>query len=131
MTAGSSEQGPQHPGYEKSDVGARAVIYAALALFVGVGASAGFVLGLLNALTPEGAKQYTPTLTDEQRPSPSRRLQLAPASDRARIEAAAMRRLHGYQWVDRERGVAAIPIERAMQMLAERGWPDAGKAGPP
>jgi len=31
--------------------------------------------------------------------------------------------LHSYRWVDRESGVAAIPIERAMEILAAGGLP--------
>jgi hypothetical protein len=44
--------------------------------------------------------------------------------DRQELEAGVHRRLESSGWVDRERGVAHIPIERAMAMLAERGWPE-------
>jgi hypothetical protein len=56
-----------------------------------------------------------------------------PLADRARIEAEAAARLSGYGWADRETGRARIPIERAMTLLAEHGWPDpdAGGAGRP
>lgn len=36
--------------------------------------------------------------------------------------------LHGYAWVDEQQGVARIPIERAMEILAQRGLPRAGAA---
>ena len=32
-------------------------------------------------------------------------------------------RLTSYAWVDREQGVVRIPIDRAMEVLAERGFP--------
>lgn len=32
-------------------------------------------------------------------------------------------RLHSYGWVDQQAGVVHIPIERAMELLAERGLP--------
>jgi hypothetical protein len=49
--------------------------------------------------------------------------------------------LEGYGWVDREAGVVRVPIERAMELLLERGLPtrpeaeqegfrDAGQGGP-
>jgi len=49
--------------------------------------------------------------------------------------------LEGYQWLDEDAGVVRIPIERAMELLAERGLPsrsaaegsqfrDAGLGGP-
>jgi hypothetical protein len=37
--------------------------------------------------------------------------------------AAEERRLTSYGWVDRSNGVARIPIDRAMQLTAQRGLP--------
>jgi hypothetical protein len=34
--------------------------------------------------------------------------------------------LNSYGWVDRTAGIARIPIDRAMQLLLERGLPDVG-----
>jgi DNA-binding GntR family transcriptional regulator len=31
--------------------------------------------------------------------------------------------LHSYGWVDRDAGIVRIPIERAIEILAERGLP--------
>jgi hypothetical protein len=39
------------------------------------------------------------------------------------------RTLNSYGWVDEKAGVVHIPIERAMQLVAERGLPVAPKAG--
>jgi hypothetical protein len=39
------------------------------------------------------------------------------------MRAAEEAQLHSYRWVDREAGIAAIPIERAMEILAQRGLP--------
>jgi len=38
-------------------------------------------------------------------------------------------RLHSYGWVDESAGVAHIPIDRAMQLIAQRGLPTTPKAG--
>jgi hypothetical protein len=38
-------------------------------------------------------------------------------------------RLRSYGWVDESAGVVRIPIDRAMQLIAERGLPTAPKAG--
>ncbi len=40
------------------------------------------------------------------------------------------RRLGEYRWVDRERGIVAIPIERAMELVAAEAAPAAGAGGP-
>jgi hypothetical protein len=37
--------------------------------------------------------------------------------------------LNSYGWVDEKAGVVRIPIERAMQLLAQRGLPTTSKAG--
>ena len=37
--------------------------------------------------------------------------------------------LHSYSYVDQQRGVVRIPIERAMQLIAERGLPTRPQAG--
>jgi hypothetical protein len=39
--------------------------------------------------------------------------------------------LNSYGWIDQKAGVAHIPIERAMQLVAQRGLPTTPKAGTP
>jgi mono/diheme cytochrome c family protein len=41
----------------------------------------------------------------------------------AALRAGADEQLGGYAWVDKEAGIARIPIDRAMAMIAERGLP--------
>ncbi len=43
------------------------------------------------------------------------------------VQAAQEAQLHGYRWVDRARGIAAIPIDRAMALVA-RELPARGEA---
>jgi len=57
---------------------------------------------------------------------PDPRLQIDPALDLARMRARDLRELSTSAWVDRKAGVFRIPIERAMQLLAERGLPNVG-----
>jgi hypothetical protein len=51
---------------------------------------------------------------------PEPRLQVHPAADLAGLRATEQKQLDGYGWVDRQEGTVHIPIERAMQLLAER-----------
>ena len=53
--------------------------------------------------------------------SPAPDLQVASTRDYQEMRAAEEMQLHSYGWVDREAGIAAIPIERAMEILASRG----------
>ena len=60
----------------------------------------------------------------EQPPAP--RLQIDPHADLAALRAPKHARLSSYGWIDRPSGIVRLPIERAMQLTAERGlagWP--------
>jgi hypothetical protein len=52
-------------------------------------------------------------------------LQANPAADLAAERRREENMLEGYAWVDREQGIARIPVQRAMEILA-RG---SGKVG--
>jgi hypothetical protein len=55
--------------------------------------------------------------------SPAPDLQVASSLDYQQMRAAEEAQLRSYRWVDREAGIAAIPIQRAMEILASRGLP--------
>jgi hypothetical protein len=52
---------------------------------------------------------------------PAPRLQVHPKDDLDRLRAAEQVQLTTFGWVDRDRRIARMPIEHAMQLLAERG----------
>jgi hypothetical protein len=58
---------------------------------------------------------------------PEPRLQIDPATDLAKMRARNFRELNNYGWIDRKAGTARIPIERAMQLIAQHGLPDVGQ----
>ncbi len=63
---------------------------------------------------------------------PEPRLQSDPAPDLAAERAREQAQLDGYAWVDRDAGIARIPVGRAMDILARssgRAQPD-GRAHP-
>jgi hypothetical protein len=87
-----------------------------------LGGGAGVLLGALTALVVllllAGGAQAL--IRDERpasfgQPLPARRL-------------VGAELLEGYQWVDEQAGVVRIPIERAMELLAERGLPSRSAA---
>jgi hypothetical protein len=51
------------------------------------------------------------------------RLQPDPAIDLQTLRAGEERKLHRYRWVDKSAGAVGIPIERAIELTAERGLP--------
>ncbi len=56
----------------------------------------------------------------------------SPTQQLITMKAGQLERLHGYRWVDQPRGVAAIPIERAMELVVRdsRRSPGAGQSRP-
>jgi hypothetical protein len=57
----------------------------------------------------------------EQPPEP--RLQNIPAADLQKLQMTEQEILSNYAWIDEKGGIVRIPIERAMDLLAERGLP--------
>jgi hypothetical protein len=60
---------------------------------------------------------------EADRKAPGPLLQEVPVADFATFRAGEEAELSGYGWVDRDRAVTRIPVERAMQLLLERGLP--------
>ena len=52
---------------------------------------------------------------------PQPRLQTDPSADLAQFQENDEKRLHNYDWIDKEKGIVRIPIEQAMKELAEEG----------
>ena len=61
---------------------------------------------------------------------PTPRVQKNPAVDLARMKAEEQRRVAAYGWVDRKAGIAHIPVERAMDILAQTGLPKVAAPAP-
>jgi hypothetical protein len=107
--------------FERSDMSIGVITAIAVGILVYV-CLAPFVLTLI----------YRPALSDVDRqltinpPGPS--LQLDPPADLAALNAREATQLASYGWVDREKGIAHIPLARAMQDVAARGIPDFPKA---
>ncbi len=124
-------------GYEKRDADALSVTLVA-ALVV--------MMAFLVALISAGLFHYynaRPLAADEQpasvtggvlageppRAFPEPRLQVAPEQDLKALRARDDAELHTYAWIDRNTGAVRIPIERAMELLLEKGLPVRGQPG--
>jgi hypothetical protein len=59
---------------------------------------------------------------------PKPRLQVYEHVDLERKLQGDQKMLNSYGWVDRKSGTVRIPIDRAMQLLAERGLPSRGES---
>jgi hypothetical protein len=74
---------------------------------------------VLEALAP-------PKFADDPGPFPAPRLQPHPPVELVDLKEAERHRLYGYGWVDRAAGIAHIPIDRAMDIVASSGFPPVG-----
>jgi len=84
------------------------------ALLVGWG-----LLKLLLAAAPLSPPAVAPREVAPVEP----RLQVSPAKDLAALRAEEDRILHSIQWIDRQAGIARIPIDQAMALLVKRAKP--------
>jgi hypothetical protein len=53
-----------------------------------------------------------------------------PAADLREVKAAEEAHLASYGWVDKENGVALVPVERAMEIVVEGGLPELAPLNP-
>lgn len=110
------------PQFEPRDVSPRLVLWVTFGLFLGMGLSVLIVFGILQWIMPGAAPPLTAFGSNQAEIGP--RLEVSPSANREVLQRQAEQRLLGYGWIDREAGRAHIPIDRAMAILAARGWPD-------
>jgi hypothetical protein len=121
------------PGHEVSDVSIRGIFIFAIGL-IGLGLVVQFAL----AAAMQGYRhrerraeaQQPPQFVDERGQFPAPNLQGSPPAELQTQRAGEAARLSEYGWADRKGGIARIPIDRAMDLLAQKGLPvHDGRAG--
>lgn len=109
-------------GYEPTDVDIKAILLTVLVLAVVVGLFATALLGLV-ALFQSTSPLPTISMIDQVQPvPPPPRLEANPAQVLVQIRQHEQQILDSYGRVDRDAGIARIPIAEAMGILSERGW---------
>jgi len=128
-------------GYEKSDLPAKWIFWFFVALFatgIAIHLLIRWQLGSLSKAPPPEDSWTTPRRVENRAVIPPRefpRLQISPAADMEALRVREEAELNSYGWVDRTAGVARIPINRAMDLLLQKGLPvrpspDENKIGP-
>jgi hypothetical protein len=120
--------------HERKDVDVLSLITIACLLFLSCMVIFLVVWGMMHYFkSHEPAKNAgqanLPITTVQEFPKP--RLQIKPAADLAKLRAAEDADLNSYGWGNRESGTVRIPVDRAMQLLLERGLPDVGAGQTP
>ena len=71
-----------------------------------------------------------PPVAATRQPPPKPHLQVQPGEELQRLRQDEDRLLSSYGWVDQAHGVVHLPIQRAMEVLVERGLPAAAGERP-
>jgi hypothetical protein len=110
-------------GHEERDTNIRAILWFALTLagtILVVMVLMKWVLGVLPEPQP-ATTSLTAAQASELPPEP--RLQVNAPEDLEKLRAREDSVLDSYGWVDKQNGIVRIPIDRAMDLLAQRGLP--------
>lgn len=114
-------------GHEVADAPPRTLFLAGVLVLAGLGLILLLVWGVKAWIIDAADRSSVPALARAPVETPAPRLQRSPTRDLQEFRAAEEQELHTLGWVDRGAGIARIPIEDAMALLAKRGWPEEGK----
>jgi hypothetical protein len=120
-----------HVGHETTDASAYYVGLFALALAVTIALSLLLLYRLFWRLETRAQRSdpvASPVADEPTVPEP--RLQVDPRAELARLRAEEDEMLRNYQWIDQQHGIVQIPIQRAIDLLSERGLPEPRAATP-
>jgi hypothetical protein len=112
--------------FEHMDVNFTAVLLTGLGLLLAVWAITVLIYPYFSYLEHARAKTSPPPLPAARQGNPmppEPRIQEDPKRDMRYMRAYEDGLLKQYRWVDRGRGIAAIPIDQAIRILAQKGIP--------
>ena len=110
--------------YERTDLSLRAVATVALGILLLLAVAPLIMIGAFPRARGDVDRHLSIT-------PPAPRLQTDPEADLGAYVGKEQYLLDSYGWTDRERGIAHVPIEAAMERLARAGIPGFPRAAPP
>jgi hypothetical protein len=112
-------------GHETSDLDARIAGLFGVVLTTAIIALMAAAYWVYDFSTSRHAARYPAVspLAYTREPMPEPRLQVDAPRELRELRAAEDAALHGYAWIDKDRGLVRIPIDRAIDVLAQRGLP--------
>jgi hypothetical protein len=119
-------------GYEKSDLAPKPILLFGVILALVTVLAMAATYGLVRVLGWwERPRLETPASPLATRTIPAEpRLQVNAPKDLKTLQASEQAVLGSYGWVNKEAGIARIPIDRAITLLLERGLPTPKPAEP-
>jgi hypothetical protein len=119
-------------GYEKSDASPRGLVHFLLimaAILVATALSLIWLFKHFERAENPGSYVAAPFAGTQPLPPPPR-IQAVPGVDMQSYFQSQQNLLNTYGWVDKQNGIVRLPIDRAMQMLLQRGLPVRSTANP-
>ena len=114
--------------HEDSDVSIKSLGIFLAVLAITMVITGAIVVGLFDLFLKEAEEADVPpsplAQSGEPAPPPGPLLQVAERLDLRLHRESQEKLIHETGWIDRDRGVVRIPIERAIELTAERGFPD-------
>jgi hypothetical protein len=111
--------------YELSDLSPKKIALFGITLAAVIGLVLVVCAGIFRyaaALQATRQKALSP-LAQTREPTTEPRLQVHAARDLKEMRAAEDQVLQNYGWIDKKAGIARIPVDRAMKLLAQKGLP--------
>jgi len=126
----SYQSSTDNPGHETTDAKAKPIALFLLGLATAVFLAMLLMAWLLDLFQLQVAQQgpTPPGLTDQEQIPPEPRLQAYPAADLHRLRVREEEQLRSYAWIDEATGIMRIPVDRAMDIIAENGLPNRSQA---
>lgn len=111
-------------GYEKRDITIPAVLQNIIFLFLFIGFCLALSWVVYVLFLPKGKDRLAidPVTPTPQRP-PAPVLQAYPKAEMRQFREQENAVVSSYGWANREQGAVRIPVDRAVELLAERGFP--------
>jgi hypothetical protein len=122
--ATSTNAAPRN-GYEKSDANPRGLLYFVLIMAAILAATSLSLIGLFKHFerTENPGSFVAAPFAGAQPLPPPPRIQPVPGVDMQSYYQSQQNLLNTYGWVDKQNGIVRLPIDRAMELLLQRGLP--------
>lgn len=121
--ATTASRRPREEGYEPEDIRVRGVMIVAAASLVLLVLILFALWGMLRLFAESHPRPPATAFERARIEPPPPRLQSAPRNDLSAFRVKEEAILNRWAWIDRPAGIAQIPIDQAMALLAARGWP--------
>jgi hypothetical protein len=125
-TKGHGSPAPPEEGVDR-EISVRAILGFGAFLFLLIALSIVLMWGVQNAAKKEIARGQAPPPplagARENPLPPAPRLEVSPPKDLAALRERENAVMNTYAWVDRAKGIAEVPVDRAIEIAAEKGLP--------